>query len=102
MTAQSSITSVSGDIEVAAHPSIAAPGALYAVALFHTRRTRSFSRPSGRETALWGNTIDEDRRARGSSSTAPTDPLIPNRNLSQEVEPPLRLRRDFQRYKYRS
>jgi hypothetical protein len=47
MTAQSAIRSVSGDIEVAADPAIAAPGALYAVAFSTPGRIRSFSHPSG-------------------------------------------------------
>ena len=60
MTGNALIRSIAGDTEVAGPPSIAAPGALYAID-FSTpaskSRNRSFSRPSGSETALRGRRL---------------------------------------------
>src|SRR5581483_11848975 len=56
MYAESSITSVSGDIQVAGTltPEIAVPGALYAVDLSPLRPHPELLPPFGCETALWG------------------------------------------------
>src|ERR1700693_1187834 len=67
MTDNALISSIAGDRQVAGTPSIAAPGALYAVG-FSTPKPKipeaELLPPFGRETALRGKTIDEDRRGR--------------------------------------
>jgi hypothetical protein len=58
------IRSISGDTEIAAPSSIAAPGALYAVDFSDgeaKKRESELLAPFGRETALRGD-LDEDQR----------------------------------------
>jgi catechol 2,3-dioxygenase-like lactoylglutathione lyase family enzyme len=57
MYAESSITSVSGDIQVAGTPEIAVPGALYAVDFSSPRSHAELLPPFGCETAPWGRAL---------------------------------------------
>ena len=74
MTDNALIRAISGDTKVAGTPSIAAPGALYAVGFFASKPkspNRSFSRPFGRETALRGRPL---------TKTEEEDTIIINRS----------------------
>ena len=90
MTEKSIVMAISGDSEVAGTLSIAAPGALYAVA--------SEPKPKKNPKELLPAAPADRRTRRRLTKTEEeetiiinrqTDPLIPKENLSKQAEPPL-------------